>query len=149
MRAREFLMKDAYSFHHDEASLAKAIAHVRRIHAHFHENRPEISRRSADGGSLGAVLLRNSTFCGLGERCHRSPMPTTQRPPSGSATVAHAGARARLMRLRQVRHRAAHIADDCTVGSRWPRVGVRTWQASTGSDGALVALVSPHPELTR
>jgi len=35
MRAREFLMKDAYSFHTDEASLAQATPHVRRLHAYF------------------------------------------------------------------------------------------------------------------
>ena len=43
MRAREFLMKDAYSFHTDEASLAEGYRlHVRGVLAHFHAHGTEV-----------------------------------------------------------------------------------------------------------
>ena len=43
MRAREFIMKDAYSFHIDEPSLAAGLPrHVRCVHPHFHPHGPEV-----------------------------------------------------------------------------------------------------------
>ena len=47
MRAREFIMKDAYSFHIDQASLAGRLPRdVRRLHAHLHPHRPHLPRRA-------------------------------------------------------------------------------------------------------
>ena len=45
MRAREFLMKDAYSFHLDAGrSRARIPQHVRRLRAHLHAPRPRVPR---------------------------------------------------------------------------------------------------------
>ena len=45
MRGREFIMKDAYSFHADYADLrARVPQHVRHLHAHLHAPRPEVPR---------------------------------------------------------------------------------------------------------
>ena len=47
MRAREFIMKDAYSFHVDEASLDGRLPRdVRRLHAHLHPHRAHLPRRA-------------------------------------------------------------------------------------------------------
>ncbi len=55
MRAREFLMKDAYSFHTDEASLAEGYRLMYRgVLAHFHADMGLKFRAvQADGGSIG------------------------------------------------------------------------------------------------
>ena len=73
MRAREFLMKDAYSFHVDEAEPRAGLPrHVRRLHAHLHAHGPEIPRGA--GGWRQHRRQRVAGIpraCRLGRGCHR------------------------------------------------------------------------------
>jgi len=74
MRAREFLMKDAYSFHADEASLAQGLSpHARGVLAHFYAHRPEISLpcRQTSGSIGGTTSHEFHVLAGLRRGCHR------------------------------------------------------------------------------
>ena len=57
MRAREFMMKDAYSFDADKAALMRRYQRdVRRLRAHLHAAGPRSSARSqADTGAIGGI----------------------------------------------------------------------------------------------
>ena len=73
MRAREFIMKDAYSFHIDEESLRAGLSrHVRRLHAHFHPHRTDLPRRARGfrGDRRGCVAGVPRARL-LGRRCDR------------------------------------------------------------------------------
>ena len=59
MRAREFLMKDAYSFHLDQASLQETYDAMYEAYiAHLHAAGAEFRAVLADTGSIGGALAR-------------------------------------------------------------------------------------------
>jgi prolyl-tRNA synthetase len=101
MRAREFLMKDAYSFHADEASLTDSYEAMRRAYA-------EIVRRcglefvvvEADPGAIGGevnhefVVLADSgesvvftSGCGYAATSERASFEITPLPPEPDAPL--------------------------------------------------------------
>ena len=89
MRAREFIMKDAYSFHMDEASLrARLRRDVRRLHAHLHAHGPAVPRRRGGHRRHRRQTGRRSSRCWRSRARTRSrsrtrtTTPRTSRPRS-------------------------------------------------------------------
>ena len=77
MRAREFIMKDAYSFHADEASLQRGLrGDVERLHAHLHAHGPGLSAPCTPTPAPSAATSRRNSRC----------WPTPARTPSRSPT---------------------------------------------------------------
>ena len=56
MRAREFLMKDAYSFHTSAGSGAGIPEHVRHLCAHLHALGLKFRAVKADSGAIGGSV---------------------------------------------------------------------------------------------
>jgi prolyl-tRNA synthetase len=78
MRAREFIMKDAYSFHLDEACLGRTYdAHARGLCARLQPARPRVPPVEADTGSIGGSGRMNST-CWRTRARTPSPSPTAR-----------------------------------------------------------------------
>ena len=73
MRAREFLMKDAYSFHTDEPSLAQGYRAMYDAYSRiFTRMGLKFRAVQADGGSIGGERLAGISRAGrLRRGCHR------------------------------------------------------------------------------
>ncbi len=127
MRAREFIMKDAYSFHLDQASLhGRLPRHVRRLHAHLHPHRAHVPR-----GARGLRRDRRGRVAGvsrarlLGRGCDRVLRRRRLRRQSRGRRRAAAGrrrARAPAEPLRKVATPGARTIADL---ARLPQGGAR------------------------
>ncbi len=85
MRAREFVMKDAYSFHIDQASLEAGLpGDARRVYPHLRAHAASFPRRSRRPGQHRWQRTRRNSTCwqNRARTPSSSPMPTTTRPTS-------------------------------------------------------------------
>ena len=90
MRAREFIMKDAYSFHVDEGSLAEGYAAMRTAYSRMFQRmrldfrvgagRHRRHRRQRLGGVSGAGRIRRGCDRGLAMRTSSPPTSNSPRP---------------------------------------------------------------------
>jgi len=145
MRAREFLMKDAYSFHTDQASLAEG---YRRMYEAYTRIFTRIGLKfravQADGGSIGgstsqefhvladsgedAIVFSDGDDYAANLEMAASVAPSAPRPPAAEplSKVATPNARTILELTAQLGVEAARCVKTLLVD---------------GSDGAVVALV--------
>ena len=86
MRAREFIMKDAYSFHVDEPRWPQGYAAMRAAYTRmFQRMGLDFRVVQADTGAIGGTPRRNSRCSPPRARTpSRSPTPTTTPPMSSS-----------------------------------------------------------------
>jgi prolyl-tRNA synthetase len=145
MRAREFIMKDAYSFHADEASLADGYRRMYEAYsAIFTRLKLRFRAVHADSGAIGgsasqefhvladsgedAIVFSDSGDYAANLELAEAPAPREQRPAAAAklAEVATPGART--------------IADVSKLLGVAPARMIKTLVVD-GSDGGLVALV--------
>ena len=89
MRAREFIMKDAYSFHVDEASLARRLPRdVRCLQAHLHAHGTAVSLRAGRHRRHRRQTSRRNSRCSPIRARTRSPSPTAMIMPPISRLAA-------------------------------------------------------------
>jgi prolyl-tRNA synthetase len=145
MRAREFLMKDAYSFHTDEASLAEGYRLMYEAYSRiFTRMGLKFRAVQADGGSIGgqttqefhvladsgedAIAFSNGDDYAANLETAATLAPTTTRPPPAQALSKVATPNART--IAEVTAMLGVTAAQC----------VKTLLVE-GSDGGVVALV--------
>jgi prolyl-tRNA synthetase len=145
MRAREFLMKDAYSFHTDEASLAEGYRLMYEAYSRiFTRMGLKFRAVQADGGSIGgqttqefhvladsgedAIVFSNGDDYAANLETAATLAPTTTRPPATQALAKVATPNART--IAEVTAMLGVTAAQC----------VKTLLVE-GSDGGVVALV--------
>ena len=130
MRGREFIMKDAYSFHADEASLADDLRphlrrvprHLRRLQARPHHGRGghRDHRRLVVARVHGAGLDRRER--GGDAAAPAATPPTSRRRRRPAARVRFGHERARRRRTRETRRRGARSRPPtCARSRRWRR----------------------------
>jgi prolyl-tRNA synthetase len=145
MRAREFIMKDAYSFHRDEASLEEA---YRAMHAAYTRVFERCGLRfapvEADTGAMGGDVSHEfMVFAESGEsevfHCECAYAATAERVPVAAAPDAGHGGDAPLSRVATP---GAHTVEEVAafLSARPDRL-VKTLLYKVGAGGASVVAV--------
>ena len=145
MRAREFIMKDAYSFHIDEPSLAQGYRAMFDAYTRiFTRMGLKFRAAQADGGSIGGNVSQEfHVLADSGEDAiaystagdYASNLETaTTLPPAGARPAAS-------QELRRIPTPGAHtIADLSALLGVPPQACVKTLMVD-GDDGAVIAMV--------
>jgi prolyl-tRNA synthetase len=145
MRAREFLMKDAYSFHIDEASLAQGYRAMFEAYTRiFSRMGLKFRAVQADGGSIGGdvsqefhVLADSGedaiVFSTTGDYASNMETAATVAPPGPRPAATHALAKVATPKAHTIAELTAFLGIEA-------RQCVKTLMVD-GSEGGVVALV--------